>query len=508
MLKNPGRRKTLKILALASAAALISRRSPAEETKPDQPIHDPLRPSFHYLPERNWMNDPCGPIYFDGQYHLFHQYNPHAAVWGDMHWAHASSPDMVHWTRLPVALAPTPGGPDTDGCFTGTAVVQNGRPTFLYTGIQSVPPAEATLIDAVHAFRESQCLAVATDNTLRTWKKLPAPVIPTPPPGMKVTGFRDPSPWRDGDTWYMVVGSGIARKGGMVLLYRSPDLRTWEYMHPLAEGTWAGKTGPDPVDTGEMWECPDFFPLTDTATRAEKHVLIHSSEGKVLWQSGTLDRSSMRFTAEKTGELDYGRVGQNRVTYYAPKTQLDARGDRILWGWISETRPEAEYSRAGWSGLMSLPRVLTLHDGELQMTVAPQVARLRSPAARPDRVHEFLATMTRSSGPAANYLVKDASGPLLNLRSNPTQDQRTLHISFSNGIQPITVPLPAALPGSTKVHAFLDNSVLEIFVDDRFCITHRFYDRQADTPIATLTLAGSYTVTKPQTFALKAIWPA
>ncbi|MEO6803462.1 MAG: glycoside hydrolase family 32 protein, partial [Granulicella sp.] len=133
------RRAVLKSLALASAAMLNRERSmfaqvtAAVSPTPDDdlPIHDPLRPSYHYLPARNWMNDPCGPIYFRGQYHLFHQYNPNSAVWGDMHWAHAVSPDMVHWQRLPVALAPTPGGPDAQGCFTGSAVLYKGRPTFL-----------------------------------------------------------------------------------------------------------------------------------------------------------------------------------------------------------------------------------------------------------------------------------------------------------------------------------------------------------------------------------------
>jgi beta-fructofuranosidase len=500
------RRFALKTFALASAAPFLPKTSLAVQEQ-EAPLTDPLRPSFHYLPARNWMNDPCGPIYFQGKYHLFHQYNPHGPLWGDMHWAHAVSPDMVHWQRLPIALAPTPGGPDSEGCFTGTAVLDNGRPTFLYTGVQTAPLAEATLSDPKNPLRESQCLAVATDDTLTMWKKLPAPVIPTPPAGMKVTGFRDPSPWREGNTWYAVVGSGIPHKGGMVLLYRSPDLRTWEYLHPLYEGTWTGVASTDTVDSGEMWECPDFFPLNDLATKAEKHILIHSAEGKVLWQSGVLDRSTMRFRPEKTGELDYGRVGKKRVTYYAPKTQLDAQGNRILWGWIGETRSDAECVKAGWSGLMSLPRVLTLRDGELQMQPAPQVARLRRAASRPEQVHEIFATFERSDA-ASPHEVRDADGPLLSVHSDPGQDARTLHVSFGNGVAPIVIPLPAPLPQQANIRAFVDNSVLEIFVDDRFCITHRFYGRDPQNSVATVTLAGNYRVAKSHTFALKAIWPA
>ena len=501
------RRSAVKTLTLATAAAIAPRTTAiAQQAEQESPLHDPARPSFHYLPARNWMNDPCGPIYFQGKYHLFHQYNPHGPLWGDMHWAHAVSPDMVHWQRLPIALAPTPGSADAQGCFTGTAVLDKGRPTFLYTGVQTSPLEEATLADPKNPLRESQCLAIATDDTLTTWKKLPAPVIPAPPAGTKVTGFRDPSPWKDGGQWYTVVASGIAKKGGMVLLYRSPDLRTWEYLHPLIEGTWSGKVSPDTVDSGEMWECPDFFPLTDLATKAEKHVLIHSSEGKVLWQSGTLDRTTMRFTAEKTGELDYGRVGTNRVTYYAPKTQLDAQGNRILWGWIGETRSDAECVRAGWSGMMSLPRVLTLRSGELYMQPAAQVARLRSTSARRDEVHEITAKLAQATAGTAPYNVLDRDGTLLAVVSNAAQDPLTLHISFGNGVQPIVVALPAPLSSTASLHAFFDNSVLELFIDNRFCITHRFYSRPADQPVATISIAGLRKVVEPQTYALTPIW--
>ena len=120
---------------------------------------DPRRPQFHLLPAANWMNDPNGPIYWKGNYHMFYQYNPHGAYWGDMHWGHAVSPDMVHWRHLPVALAPTPGGPDAAGCFSGTSVIDGDRVAVVYTGIVSAPEREATIRDGVNSFKESQCLA-------------------------------------------------------------------------------------------------------------------------------------------------------------------------------------------------------------------------------------------------------------------------------------------------------------------------------------------------------------
>ena len=207
-------------------------------------------------------------------------------------------------------------------------------------------------------------MAVAEDDTLLRWRKLPQPVIPAPPAGMKVAGFRDPSPWRNGDHWNLIVASGERRVGGRVLLYRSTDFRHWEYLHPMAQGTPLNHSQ-DVVGSGEMWECPDFFPLDG------KHVLIHSTGGRTLWQIGTLDTAAMLFHAESEGLLDHG-------AYYAPKSQLDAHGNRILWGWITETRPQAEYAAAGWSGMMSLPRRLSIANGQLVMEPAPETASLRT----------------------------------------------------------------------------------------------------------------------------------
>ncbi len=122
------RRKFL--AALGSAAALASRQRAfgwedpapgAGQTSPAAPdiAHDPLRPACHLLPPHNWMNDPNGPIGWKGKYHLFYQLNPHAAVWGDMHWGHAVSPDMIHWHHEPIALPPPPAEPTAKAASVG-----------------------------------------------------------------------------------------------------------------------------------------------------------------------------------------------------------------------------------------------------------------------------------------------------------------------------------------------------------------------------------------------------
>ena len=112
-----------------------------------------------------------------------------------------------------------------------------GTATVIYTGVKSTVPQLATLRDGAHNFREVQCLATSDHPELLTWSKWKTPVL-EPPDDPLLTGFRDPFLWRDRHLWYLGVGSGVRRQGGCVLLYRSSDLRQWEYLHPLASGRW------------------------------------------------------------------------------------------------------------------------------------------------------------------------------------------------------------------------------------------------------------------------------
>lgn len=494
------RRTILNTLALTTGATL-TRKLRALDLTEAQIARDPMRPQYHLLPRHGWMNDPCGPIFWKGRYHMFLQYNdePVSAV---KLWAHATSLDMVRWHREPIALTPTPGGPDAQGCWTGTAAIVDGKPTFLYTGVVNSTPDQATLADSNPPLRESVCMAVAEDDALLHWRKLPQPVIPAPPAGMKVVGFRDPSPWRasnarpggqtDGDHWYLIVASGERGAGGRVLLYRSADFRNWEYLHPMAQGSPNGKQGIDPVDSGEMWECPDFFPLDG------KHVLIHSTERRTLWQIGTLDPATMLFHAESEGLLDHG-------AYYAPKSQLDARGNRILWGWITETRPQAEYAAAGWSGMMSLPRRLSIQNGALVMEPASEVASLRTGSRTgsavkrlPTAAQEIRLTLQPSSEPFFDQSFVDRQGAALLLRDSMQQSPNVLRIGDTE------IPLKNDLP--LDIHIFFDHSVAEIFINHHHAITRRYYARTPMEPAVAITLGGPWRIIQQQAWSLKSIW--
>jgi beta-fructofuranosidase len=407
---------------------------------------------------------------------MFYQYNPDGAYWGNMHWGHAISSDMIHWKNLPIAVSPTAGGPDADGCFTGTAVLEGGQVVVLYTGVAAVPPDQATSKGTFN-FRETQCLLTSSDPELKVWTKLKTPVLADPPPGMQVNGFRDPSPWRQGDWWYMVLGAGIANRSGAVLLYKSKDLRSWEFMHVLAGRTAGSGHSFDPYNPWEVWECPELFPLVG------KHVLIFSTQGRAYWQSGALDPATMQFHPEQAGILDYG-------SYYAPKTQLDKSGRRILWGWIQESRPLDQYKAAGWAGMISLPRVLALdEDGKLMSHAAPDVDTLRDreqsvnvsgneesvqsqiEALRIEKCCGELQCVARSG--AENFgLVLSGSADISSPWITVTYDrQRPAEISID------ARPIPLRLKDGEDFHFefYIDSSVIELFVNGKVAYTKRFY---------------------------------
>ena len=233
-----------------------------------------------------------------------------------------------------------------------------------------------------------------------------------------------------------------------------------------------------------MWECPDFFPLGD------RHVLIHSARGKSYWQTGVLDPASMTFHPERAGLLDYG-------SFYAPKTQLDRHHNRILWGWIQEARPESEYSAAGWAGMMSLPRVLTLDaDHSLQMAFAPEVDELRANEQRPnlkaseadarqqlarmqirDACGEVLCSFRRTADPFSLSLVSGEKS-WLTCRFDPANPEEIV-------IDNERLPIGTATNPHVDLRFLIDGSVIECMANNRSALTKRFYyEGSAAPPIA------------------------
>ncbi len=479
------RRNFLGLLGLgASALALPRRARGLADAAPDL-AHDTDRPEYHFLAPRSWMNDPNGPIWFKGKYHLFYQWSPYSVTGGPPNWGHAVSTDMVHWHHLPIALTPTPGTADRDGCWTGSAVLRDGVPTVIYTGVVHDDAAKGTDKE----WRQAQMLATAEDDGLLRWKKLPAPVVPAPPEGMAATGFRDPCPWHEADSWYLVVGSGERDKGGCVLLYRSQDLRAWEYLHPLVHGRRTSNPAPDSVDRGDMWECPDFFEVNG------QHCLFYSSENKVSWATGEYDKQTHRFTIKRTGLVDQGGIA-----YYAPKGFYAPDGRRILWGWVREMRSQQAFAASGWAGAITLPRVLTIGArGQLEINPAVEVEKLRGEEQRVTlkpgvSFRQKLPTLRQELRIPMNLLTPGAVTVRL-LAGGSKVWELTVDVA-GNAVRcgEISFPLPGLPWPRPTLRIFLDGSIIESFIGGREALTSRVYGLKPGATEIEISLSGAKSV--------------
>ncbi|WP_143671791.1 glycoside hydrolase family 32 protein, partial [Streptomyces caniscabiei] len=230
-------RMTAAAAVCALSAALLAPQDAAADTPP---YSETYRPQFHFTPEKNWMNDPNGLVYYKGEYHLFYQYNPSGNSWGDMSWGHAVSPDLVHWRELPLALSHD----DEEMVFSGSAVVDENNTTGF--GTRKNPPMVAvyTSHDKTTG-TQAQSLAYSADRG-RTWTKYQGnPVI-----DIGSRDFRDPKVqwYAPTKSWLMTVSLSAEHK---VRFYSSKNLKDWTQ---LSEFGPAGATG-------GVWECPDLFPL-------------------------------------------------------------------------------------------------------------------------------------------------------------------------------------------------------------------------------------------------------
>ncbi|MBQ0933620.1 glycoside hydrolase family 32 protein [Ideonella alba] len=328
------------------------------------------RPAFHYTPQAMWMNDPNGLVFHQGVYHLFYQYHPHSAVWGPMHWGHATSTDLLRWQEQPVALAP-----DVLGMvFSGSAVVDvDNRSGLGPAGSQ--PLVAAFTHHAMDADRaggithERQSLASSLDGGL-TWTPYAGnPVLPNP--GRK--DFRDPKlRWLpERQRWLMALACG-----DRICFYSAADLKHWELESEFGAGLGAH---------GGVWECPDLFPLTGPDGRQRWVLLVSLTPGGPNGGSATQyfigEFDGHRFTPDDTQVrwLDFGPDNYAGVTW----SGVD---DRALFiGWMSNWQYATQVPTAPWRSAMTIPRELVLRTGlGGQLLLASQPARdmaaLKQPA--------------------------------------------------------------------------------------------------------------------------------
>jgi fructan beta-fructosidase len=521
-----GRARTLFLLAAALAAALAS-----VAAGPQGFYMEPFRPQYHYTPEKNWMNDPNGMVFYEGEYHLFYQYNPAGDKWGHMSWGHAVSPDMVHWTHLPLALAEA----DNVMIFSGSAVVdwknssgfgKDGRPPLVavYTGFRTT--------DRV----QFQCIAYSNDKG-RTWTKYSGnPVI-----DINSMDFRDPKvQWHDATRrWIMTVSLSAQHK---VRFYGSDNLKAWTL---LSEFGPAGATG-------GVWECPDLFELPLPGTNDKRWVLVvNMNPGSVAGGSGgqyfigrfdgtqfVADRDSLipprpgRSASESAHWFDYG------PDYYAAVSWSDvpASDGRRLWlGWMSNWEYGGDVPTSPWRSAMSIPREVGLSRTAEGIRLVQKPAReveslrdrhfafksgdvseanawLKERHVQGDQLELMVEFAPRSSGTeGVKVLTSDTEATVIGVdrqRGRAFVDRThsgnvTFHQKFSGVYD---APL-AVHDGRVKLHLFVDASSVEVFVNDgERVFTSLVYPSAASRGVELFGSMTSARITSLNVWTLKSIW--
>lgn len=391
---------------------------------------DPLRPRYHFAAPAQWMNDPNGTIFINGEYHLFYQLNPYAPHWGDIHWGHAKSRDLAHWEHLPIALTPD-YDLDEHHCFSGCCVDDGGTPVIFYTSIGGI-------LGLANVWRGAQQWKARGDATLTHWQRAADnPIVQQCQHPRKVYDWRDPYIWKDGDEWRMVLaGKHFGDLGGSVYLYRSPDLATWEFVSQMYRHETKGQ------------ECPNMLKFGD------RYVLVVSPFSQVQYAFGKLEND--QFLPEAWLTFDHGK------DFYATNTFIDGDEGYKLVGWIKVP------GNGAWHGCLSLPRHVTLTDDGLRIGPAAGLQSLRTESIRWDgsapvsgNSLEVRATFAAGSGSgsALGFVLQDDE------REYPvTVDPASGEIHVLNEKRKLERFDPS---GPLDLHVFIDHSVVEVFVNER-----------------------------------------
>lgn len=314
---------------------------------------DYYRPIYHHTPSYGWMNDANGMFYKDGVWNLYYQYNPYGSKWGNMHWGHAVSTDLFHWTEKPAAIAR-----DTMGhIFSGSSVVDVDNTAGYGKGA-----IVAFYTSASQKNGQIQCMAYSTDNGLTFTKYEDNPVL-TPFDGLQ--NFRDPKVfwYAPKKCWFMIVSADKEMR-----FYKSHNLKDWTYISAFGKGYGAQPN---------QFECPDFFPMT--VNGKQKWVMIvNINPGCLFGGSATEyfvgDFDGRTFKCDDAPDvakfLDYGKDHYATVTFYnAPDGRIVALPWMSNWQYANVT-PIKQYR-----GANALPRELKLFEKDGEYFVAADAVK-------------------------------------------------------------------------------------------------------------------------------------
>jgi fructan beta-fructosidase len=488
----------MRLFGFAALLALLGCSS--EKNNMPAPYSEKYRPQYHFSPAKNWTNDPNGLIFFEGEYHVFYQYNPYGDTWGHMSWGHAVSKDLLHWEHLPVAIAEyqdrTSG--DSTMIFSGTVVADTNNTSGLCAGGCLIAIFTSHVHKNNEGLRQHQSMAYSNDRG-RTWTLYEGnPIL-----DIQRKDFRDPKVfwYAPQQKWVMALVIPDLYK---VQLYQSKNLLKWELMSEF------GPAG----DTSRIWECPDLYELP-VANDPGKTRWVLSLSGShpagptyvgMQYFVGQFDGTTFTTDQAETRYLDFGK------DYNAGIIFNNLSGRTLMLGWLNNWAYANHIPTSPWRGAMSLPRELTLrkendryhlHQQPLNEVETLRATEIKDLASYTDASLELEFTWAGDDGPMFEFFIDGDQKVVLGRQGNEVYLDRTLsgltgfHKDFA-GID------RAPVSGDTvKVRMLIDQSVAEVFVNDgEATITSQVFAKGANR----MAWPKPEAVTRWQAWSLTTIW--
>lgn len=451
---------------------------------------DEFRPNYHAIAPAHWMNEPHAPLYYSGKYHLFYQHNPFGPYWGQIHWGHWVSDDMVNWKHTDIALSPEKGTIDPNGIWSGSAYIgPDDTPMLFYTaGNDAKVENQYTSI----AYPEDK-----SDKNLISWKK--SGIIVEKPSEYLHREFRDPFVFKIDTKYYMIVGSGIAEKGGTAALFESEDAKNWNYLHPFYQTDI--KKYPF---LGGVWELPVFLPLPNEAGKStNKYVFMilplrDAADVEVFYWVGSFDKENKKFIPdqEKPSLLDYGNFG-----FTGQSGLVDPKTNRSIVFSIAQGKfGNIDTYNMGWAHNAGLPIYLWLGKNN-KLNFAP-IKELNSLRGKPiincnncgisklqkdlkkvnsDQLEIILEFKAGKEKKGIVVRKSKTGNPQAMIYYDPSINSVVFDKIQDNPEQKFTaLKAPLSYNNDIKLHIYLDKSMIEIYINNEVSITDRIYFTETD----------------------------
>lgn len=465
-------------------------------------VNDINKPLYHISAPQHWMNEPHAPMYYNGKYHLFYQFNPFGPYWQQIHWGHWVSDDMINWVNVKEALSPAAGSVAPDGIWSGGVAIKNdGTPVLLFTAGD-----DNRVLNSI----SNQNIGLATpddltDLFLTDWTMYESLAVKQEAGQGRAGEFRDPHIWKEDDIWYMLIASGSTiYNTGAVLCYTTTDdsFTNWEYRGSVYD--WDA-----PMPTfGTSWELPIILPIQyENGTASGKYIFsispapAGSANNEVFYWIGGFDKQTCRFTPDfvEPKRIDFGKN-----VFTGPSAFIDPdSGDIVMFSIIQDQRLGNDQYLSGWAHGAGLPRVLTL-DYSNNLLVNPV-------SAIEDYVGETLLSLKNVDMIEANRQLSSIKGDVLRIKaavqiddakkmgilvrksedgSEQTQffiDMQNNRLGVNTGLSSMNQNVKGIFDGEytyegnvLEFEIYLDRSVIEGFFGGKNTVTARVYPTLAD----------------------------